>query len=548
MLRRLIQKAKFLFYFLPGFLLWAAFPPMGEVSDAFFALAPAIFFARRNSPRKSFLCWFANGFFFWFATLAWMPAIIKNGGPWYLVVLGWLALAAYCAIYFGLFGYGSALVWWFVKKRSYGWRLAAILFAEPILFAGLELIRSRFGGGFAWNHLGVPAVNIGFGAPAALGGIYLVSAAVFLVNGTFASIAERMFAPVIDGDGAPSVPRWARSVETILPLLAIFAVHSAAKPAASAWAKGELREVRFGLVQRNFPPAFKKPDSRADALKIYDELAARMRPMRPQVVVLPESALCEFGSVGSRNAGTFAHRMVERSGATSVVAGGSREAKGKIYNSAGAYAYFKYEGSPVASLNIYDKVHLVPFGEFIPGDKWITSLQKLAPVGSCTPGEKKLVPVSLGEEGEIKAAVAICYEDTDSALLREAANMGAEVIIAITNDSWFFGSNETLQHGWQAVARAIETGLPVVRVGNSGVTATIDPSGNVAYLTGEGGKPLIDEAGCAVSRVFIPVKRGPTPYARLGDIPLSILFFLLTATICMVKYRHDNEERRKLPL
>ncbi len=547
MLRKLIQKAKFLFYFLPGFLLWAAFPPMGEVSDAFFALAPAIFFARRNSPRKSFLCWFANGFFFWFATLAWMPAIIKNGGPWYLVVLGWLALAAYCALYFGLFGYGSALVWWFVKKRSYWWRLAAILFAEPILFAGLELIRSRFGGGFAWNHLGVPAVNIGFGAPAALGGIYLVSAAVFLVNGTFASIAERMFAPMIDGDDAPSVPKWARSVETILPLLAVFAIYSPAKLAANAWLKGGLKEVRFGLVQRNFPPAFKKPDSQADALKIYGELAARMRPMRPHAVVLPESALCEFGSIGRKKDIGFAQWMMMRAGADALVAGGSRmDAEGRIYNSAGSYSLSAEEECTLDG--VYDKVHLVPFGEFIPGDKWITALQKLAPVGSCTPGEMKLVPVSLGEEGEIKAAVAICYEDTDSALLREAANMGAEVIIAITNDSWFFGSNETRQHGWQAVARAIETGLPVVRVGNSGVTATIDPSGNVAYLTGEGGKPLVDEAGCAVSRVFIPVKRGPTPYARLGDTPLSILFFLLTATISMVKYRHDNEERRKLPL
>ena len=76
-------------WFIPAFLLWACYPPVGERTDAFFALAPLIWFARNRSPRESFKLWFWNGFLFWVATLAWMPAIVKNGGPWPLVVLGW---------------------------------------------------------------------------------------------------------------------------------------------------------------------------------------------------------------------------------------------------------------------------------------------------------------------------------------------------------------------------------------------------------------------------------------------------------------------------
>ena len=171
MIRNLLKKLPYVLWILPGFLLWASFPPMGERFDSFFALAPILWYARRHDARKSFRTWFANGFFFWFATLSWMPAIIKNGGPWYLVVLGWGVLSAYCALYFGLFGWFSSRVWGWVRRRSYGWRLFAIVVAEPVLWSGLELVRSRFLGGFAWNQLGVPAVNAGLGSPASLGGV-----------------------------------------------------------------------------------------------------------------------------------------------------------------------------------------------------------------------------------------------------------------------------------------------------------------------------------------------------------------------------------------
>ena len=156
MIKRFLKTLSKVAWFIPGFLLWASYPPISERTDVFFALAPLIWFARNRSPRESFKLWFLNGFLFWVGTLAWMPAIVKNGGPWYLVVLGWGAIAAYCALYFGAFGYLSARIW-DRAKDAYWKRLLAILIAEPILWAGLEILRSRLMGGFAWNQLGVAA-------------------------------------------------------------------------------------------------------------------------------------------------------------------------------------------------------------------------------------------------------------------------------------------------------------------------------------------------------------------------------------------------------
>ena len=193
----------------------------------------------------------------------------------------------------------------------------------------------------------------------------------------------------------------------------------------------------------------------------------------------------------------------------------------------------------------------MPFGEFIPGDKWITALQKLAPVGSCTPGEPQLLRIRTGraqlghldcELDHLDFGVAICFEDTDSALMRQYAAMGARFLCFITNDSWFSQSVEAEQHAWQAVARAIETGLPVVRVGNSGVTGTITPEGKASWLVGPNGKPIVDKAGTMFDKVKVKGEgEQRTVYVCLGDIPLGIAFALLILSMILVKYKAHYE-------
>ena len=545
MIRRLLRKAAKVFWLMPGFLLWASFPPMGEMADCLFALAPLLWLSRNGETKTVVRRWFANGFLFWFATLSWMPAIVKNGGPWPLVVLGWGALSAYCAAYFAAFGYLSSKAWRLAKARGgYGWRLAALLVAEPVLWAGLEIVRSRLFGGFAWNQLGVVPAAGGFGAPAALGGVYMLSVVVVLINGTVASIAERMAAPWMRGrrrvlklpggeveamDELPAPrepPRWARSVETLLPFAMIWGLYHVSSGVVATDAGGEGGELRVAMVQRNFPCVFRGGGD--DASEAYGRLLANVSPMAPELLVLPESAFCEVGRFGTANAVRFASWLCERSGARAVLAGGSRNDGGAEYNSAALYE------SGVDGMQVYDKVHLVPFGEFIPGDKWITALQRLAPVGSCTPGSLKTL-----DFGGRRLGVAICFEDTDSAQIRRLAAMGAHALVFITNDSWFSHSDEAVQHAWQSVARAVETGLPVVRVGNSGVTGTITPRGRASWLVDARGMPLVDRCGTMFDRVALPA-RGATPYVRLGDAPLFTAFLALVAALALASRKRTS--------
>ena len=484
---------------------------MHESTDALFALAPLMWLARRGNVEVSTKRWFLNGLFYWAATLSWMPAIIKNDGPWPLVLLGWVALAAYCALYFAAYGYLSALYW---RRAEDRWhlRLVGVLLVEPVLWCGLELMRSRLFGGFAWNQLGVVPVNNNFGAPAALGGVYLCSAVMVLINGTIAGIAERMIAAA---KRCP-VSRW-RSFETVAAFAVIWGVYLAAEwippPLQAEGTKG----LKVALVQRNFPCCFKRGE-REDAFVSYGKLTENATQLKPELVVLAESAMCEFGAVKSVSARRFAAWLGERCGGAAVLAGGSRaDGEGRLYNSAALYSGQKVQ--------VYDKNHLVPFGEYIPGDKLWPYLQRFAPVGSCTAGELKLLHL---EKQDIALGVGICFEDTDSALMRRQAALGAQALVFITNDSWFSNSHEAWAHSWQATARAIETGLPVIRVGNSGVTGTITSDGKANWLEDSGGLPLVDVGAAMFDRVTIPAAdRVNTPYVRFGDWPLAITFGLM---------------------
>ena len=582
MFSELFRKLSKIAWFLPGFLLWAAFPPMGERMDCLFALAPLMWLSRREvSAGIVAKRWFQSGIFYWVATLSWMPAIVKNGGPWPLVVLGWFALAAYCAAYFAAYGWLSARAWACIRdlaaeraqrgrKGAYLFRLLGILVVEPILWCGLELVRSRFLGGFSWNQLGVVPVNSGFGAPAALGGVYLCSAVVILINGTIAGIAERVWKP--ERSGFRNLKRLG-SLETLLAFGVVASIYLQTR---WNWRDhGREPMIKVAMVQRNFPCVFKQQEE--NPYEVYGRLIDNVAMLEPDLVVLPESAMCEFGPVDQQGAVRFAEWVAKKTGGAALLAGGTRYEGGKTYNSAALYegagdnkrtTASEIDGGGTLGVQVYDKVHLVPFGEFIPGDKWITALQKLAPVGSCTPGELKTLKIGSRHETEdmrrdetrdgrpeVVAGVAICFEDNDSAQMRELARKGAQVLFFITNDSWFSQSVETEQHAWQAVARAIETGLPVVRVGNSGVTGTIAPDGSASWLVGTNGKPLVDRQGTMMDRVKVKVRgegegegetegtdrMAMTPYVRVGDWPLGIAFALLIITLILVKYRHRYE-------
>lgn len=521
---------KYLAVALSAALCWAAFPPCCEVAGIVVALVPMLIIARTCHWRECLKWFFYFGFAYWFATLAWMPAIVKNNGPLVLVVLGWAGLSAYCAIFFALFGAFTSRMWSKVGEKRVC-SLLALTFGEALLWMFFEWLRAMVFGGFAWNFLGVSLATIPYlASPACVGGVYLVSGLIVVVNGVFATILLRTLRP-------HSLPRWERICETALPLAMVLIVMFIARKIQHATLVAPDAEMRVALAQRNAPCIFKSGE-RTNPITVYDELLAAAKLARPDLIVWGESAMTEFNAMlKSVTAIEVAHQFMSNTGGALIVGGDDIEKVGnerRFYNSAALYSLATNE------VQVYHKQHLVPFGEFIPMDKTFPALQKLSPIGvSCWPGKPQLLKLPLKKQNcELRMAPLICFEDTDSSLARQAATDGANVLVGLTNDNWFSFSCEALQHIHQAIMRAIETGLPLIRTANGGVTGIILPNGSHNFLSDGDGKVLTDQAGCQLGTLAFAKVPRLTPYTRCGDWPLVVLGVILLSVL-FIPTRHS---------
>ena len=168
-------------------------------------------------------------------------------------------------------------------------------------------------------------------------------------------------------------------------------------------------------------------------------------------------------------------------------------------------------------LSVYDKLHLVPFGEYLPFQDVMErlGLEQLTRVqGGFIPGT---IRRSLAIPGAPRALPLICYE---AIFPGDIASQGDRPgwIINLTNDGWFGISTGPHQHLQQARLRAIEQGLPVVRAANTGISAVIDPMGRIVARLGLGIEGVLDSG--------LPSAEPPTVYARFGDIPAAIIIIL----------------------
>lgn len=535
---------------LSGILLWTAFPPASQADSAWMALVPIMLVVRRYAPRAAAGWAWLAGLVFWMATLSWFPAIIKNGGPWPLVLLGQLGLAAWCAAFMAAYAFASSRVWrW--AGRAPGWRrVCAVLVADPLIWAGSELARGWLFSGFAWNFLGVSQVgNLPLIQAASVTGVYGVSALVVAVNGAVASIVERAAAPfaarlTVPVSGAPaSRPGWGGrlllSAESMLPVaLAVFCWYWGMQRIQHARRLDAHAAVwRVALVQPNSPCVFTLDDgsvrSQQELLVSQTRLAGAARP---DLVVWPETAV--LGSV-PYEPDTLRVIREGAAAASAPLLTGALELERTTVSPAAPQGLFYYNAAWLYSatgetLGRYRKHHLVPFGEYIPLDKRLPALQRLAPTGvSCTPGRAPgVLHVVRAGGGTLALGPLICFEDTVPALSRAAVRAGARLLVLMTNDAWFNGSVEPLQHLDQSIFRAVENGVPLVRSANSGVTCAVDAVGRVKRLESNG--TATDFDGFLVTQVAVADTPLAAPYTRWGDsllgLPGAALLLALLAT------------------
>lgn len=504
-----------------GLLLAASFPPLEWSNAAWVALVPLLLVVRFATVRASLVAGFVGGAVFWLLTLAWLT---------HVTVAGWIVLALYSALYIAAF---CGLAGWCMRRVGTGRpaRNAGLLLALPVLWVGLELLRSVLCTGFPWNLLGVCQYrNIAIIQVAECGGVYAVSALVVLVNAgltltllryVHAFRARRNYFEALRRKAAgnragaeparPSAPMHVRGHLEMLVALGIVL-------ASFVWG---LRAQRRRLphapnfdvvaVQPNIPREEKWTEDMTrtihDRLRHWSRL---LQGLGPDLIVWPETALpdCVRLSAGS-------HELVRNlvQDGTPILAGSMDmlecEGREEWYNSA---FLFDTNGCIAAK---YDKQHLVMFGEYVPLEPLFPFLRALTPVnGSFVPGTESTV----FRLGDVAFSALICFEDALPWLARRFVRAGARLLVNQTNDAWFDVSAASRQHMTHCVFRCVENRVPAIRAANTGVTCAIDRTGRIRrVLTDESGNVRV--GGAILLRVAVP---GPeyelTFYARYGDV------------------------------
>jgi apolipoprotein N-acyltransferase len=419
---------------------------------------------------------------------------------------GWLlpfavaGLPAALAIFFALGFLLARLIWT---------RDASRILALAVALTASEWLRGHILTGFPWNALGYALASpLALAQTASLIGLWGLT---FLAVAIFASPA------VLADEKSMTQRKW------LPPALALIVLAVMAGYGAFRLSREPTRlvdGVKLRIMQPNLPQDAKfNYGARAEVMRKY--LALSDRATGPQsaglrdatVLIWPESA---FPFFLAREADAMAQIANLLPQGTILITGAVRPPDAappgqpvtRAYNS---IYVIDHDGS---ILSIYDKLHLVPFGEFLPfqtamerlGFTQITKVQ-----GGFIPGTRRK-PIDLPNAPRMLPL--ICYEAIFPGDIATRDERPAW-IVNVTNDGWFGNSTGPYQHLQQARLRAIEEGLPIVRAANTGVSAVIDPLGRTVAQLGLGTEGVLD-AG-------LPAARPATPYSRAGDLLAAIL-------------------------
>ena len=468
-------------------LLVLAFPAFDLWPLAFLALVPLLAATARARPLRAFAAGALSGTAFalvhlWGLTVA----MAEFGGiarPLVAVLL--LLLAAYVGVYVGAFTAGWA---WSARLPP----LARLLFAAA-LWTALEYLRAHLLTGFPWAFLAYTQYrNIPLIQMAAWTGMYGVSFLVALANVALTLLILHRRA-------------WATVARVAAVGLAAFGVALGLPPLAHRPPEGPA--LRVAVVQGNIPQDVKwRPAWRLRTIETYRRLTVEAARTAPALIVWPETAL-PFLLTRDEGAREWLGRLAAEA-RTFVLVGApdvSVASPTRYTNS----AFLVAPDGRIAGR--YDKVHLVPFGEYVPLRRLFFFMDKLAQgaVGNFLPGEEQAVLASPG----FHVGATISYEIYFPNEVRQFILRGAQFLANITNDAWYGRTAAPYQHLAMAVFRAVENRAYLVRAANTGVSAIIAPDGRIVARS-----EIFTEAILTGEVRLRPGQTFYTPYTRFGDV------------------------------
>lgn len=457
-------------------------------------LAPAVLFAliRRCSAGRAFRLgwWFGLGQFG--LGVSWVyESFTLFGG-----IVAPLAILVTALFVMALAFYPAVAAWMTVRVTPGGsWLVRATAFVASWVL--IEALRSWLFGGFPWLNLGISQVDGPLVGWLPVVGEYGISAMLL----TLAMAVWYLGARVVRQ--GPDWRQW------WLPVLVISALLVGSLPLrAIPWSEPRAEPLRVGLAQGNIAQMQKfDPGYFQRTIRIYRELTDSLS--EPDLVVWPETAVPRVMDDLPELRDELDQLSREREFAL-LVGTFSRDANGRYYNA--------LLGFPQA-VGEYRKRHLVPFGEYFPFRGLLERMPWLfeVPMSDLSPGGADQPPLRIGEH---TLAASICFEADFSRDIR-ATIPAADIMVTVSNDSWFGESFSPHQHLQMARARAIEYRRPLVRATNTGISAIIGWDGKPVETLGTG------EQGTLTAE--IQSRQGNTPLARLGAWPTLGLMVLLLA-------------------
>jgi apolipoprotein N-acyltransferase len=491
---------------LSGVMLTASFPPLRLSFLAFFALVPLLISIKNEPFSKAFKLGFIAGTTHYLTLIYWIVVVLSRyGNLSTLVSLGpFVLLCLYLGLYLAFF---SGIAAWLMGSRFFLLSIASV-------WVGLEYVRAKLLTGFPWCLLGYTQYgHLHLIQIADLCGVYGISFLIILSNGLLYHLFFSRH------DKIKGALRW--EILSVLLLISGTYAYGHFCLKAGMVDKGPLRMVNAVVVQANIDQSLKwEPNYQTETIETYQRLTRAAYDLKPDLIVWPETSVPFF----FQNDVKFAPKILSlvRESNSSILFGSPAykriHGKTKYYNR--AYLITSADQPP----QYYDKVKLVPFGEYVPLKRYLFFVSRLVPAaGDFEPGNR-ITPL----KGKyFLPGILICFEAIFPELASTQTREGANILINLTNDAWFGKTSAPYQHLSMAVFRAVENRRPMIRAANTGFSAFIGPEGKIIELSS-----LFEEE---VLKASIGISNSPlTFYARFGDL---FAFSLLAISLIRILSR-----------
>lgn len=483
-------------------LLILSFPNFNLWFLAWIGFLPLLFAIEGKKPIEAFRISYLTGAIFFIGTIYWLG---------HVTLPGMIIVALYLALYFGIFG--------LIACRGLHFDGYLSLVFIPAAWVTSEYMRAHFLTGFPWALLGhsqsynLPVIQI-----ADITGAYGVSFLIVMVNVSLYLMIKNY-----------------KKTESFMAFLfiitiAVFIVLYYGYLRLNNIFTGE--RLKVAVVQGNIPQDQKwDADFREKIIRKYEDLTRQAAAERPDLIVWPETSVPGF--LEAEEDLGYRVKSLAAYASTPILVGTPAERAGSesYYNSA---MLISGEGKYIGC---YDKIHLVPFGEYIPFKKTFSFVEKFAknPIGDFSSGKEYTVfniyiSRTRRDGGSIFRTVKragfsamICFEDIFPDIARNFVKSGALFLINMTNDAWFGETNAPYQHAQSSVFRAVENRVNVVRAANTGLSCFIDQKGRIIGTVSDKGKELFKD-GFKICE--ITVTKTKTFYNLYGDIFTYICIFI----------------------